>query len=89
MENTQQKINVALSVLSYLSNTINIVNTEIRMQPSQGDHAVKFQIERCLQHDEFAHRLIDIANDFGDFMDDAMTEEDLEFINPMMDFLNK
>ena len=89
MENTQQKINTALSLLQYISNTLNIVNTEMRMQPSQGNMAVQFQIERCLQHDEFASRLIEIANDFGDLMEDSFDEDELDFINPMFEFINK
>jgi len=91
MENTQQKINMALMVINHLTNTLNIVNTEMRLQPSQGDYAIKFQKEREGKHTQFAKMIIDLANDMGDYMNDydAMSEEELYVINPIFDLINK
>lgn len=88
---TQQKIITALSAIQYMSNMLNVVNIEMRLVPSQGIDALAFQQQREQVLDSFGDKIIDIANEMGDYLNnlDAMGEEELSFINPMFDFINE
>lgn len=88
---TQQKIIMALSAIQYMTNALNVVNTEMRLAPSQGVHAETFQQAREKLQDEFGDKLIEIANEMGDHFNglDIFGEEELSFINPIFDFINE
>lgn len=91
MENTQQKINMALMAINYLSNTLNIVNTEMMIQPSQEVFGLSSQEAMGFEYNSFSKILIDLANDMRDYMNyiDIITHEDLYVIKPMFDLVNK
>jgi polysaccharide pyruvyl transferase WcaK-like protein len=76
MENIQQRINMALSAINYLTNTLDQVN---------------IQALRVKQHQEFADKIAELANEIGDYFHDmdALGEEDLTFINPIFSFINQ
>lgn len=88
---TQQKIIMALSAIQYMTNMLNVVNTEMRLAPSKGVDAEKFQQEREQLLDDFGNKIIEVANEMGEHFNglDIMGEEELSVINPMFDFINE
>ena len=89
---TQQQVNMALMAINYLSNTLNVVNTEMHFVNDKiGEMANVFQKERESQHQQFADRIIELANDMGDYFNDldCLQEEELDVINPMFEFINE
>lgn len=91
MENTQQKINTSLSIIQHLTSNLNIVNIEMRQIPSTATDALEYQMARLKTLDSFAEKLIELANEVGDYANnwDMCSEEELEFINPMFEFINQ
>lgn len=88
--NTQQKINMALSAINYLTNNLNVVNTEMAFIPSSATGAQIYQDLRVAKHVEIESKLNELANELGDYFNeiDALSEEDLLFINPIFEFIN-
>ena len=88
---TQQKVNAALGAINFFTNTLNIINTEMILSPGSGPLASQFQQEREQNHKDFADRIIELANDMGDYFDglDSYDEKELNFINPIMDYINE
>lgn len=88
---TQQQVNMALMAINYLSNNLNVVNTEMGLIPSIGMIADAMQKDRVKQHKDFADRIIELANDMGDYFNDldVMEEDDLAVINPLFEFINE
>lgn len=88
---TQQKVNAALGAINFFTNSLNIINTEMILVPSNGALAKEFQQEREKAHREFADRIIELANDMGDYFDglDCFEDNQLDFINPIMDYINE
>ena len=91
MENTQQKINMALAAINYLTNTLDQVNIQMALIPSQGLMAKHLQEERVKHHKEFAYKLVELANEIGDILNesDATGEEEQAFLNPIFSFINQ
>lgn len=91
MNNTQQKINMAIAAINYLTNTLDQVNIQMALIPSTVFHAQAFQDARVKQHKEIGDKIVELANEIGDCLNDldALGEEELEFINPIFDFFNK
>jgi hypothetical protein len=91
MENIQQRINMALSAINYLTNTLDQVNIQMALLPSTATGAQIYQALRVKQHQEFADKIAELANEIGDYFHDmdALGEEDLTFINPIFSFINQ
>ena len=82
---------MALAAVNYLTNTLDQVNTQMALIPSSGHLAKEFQEERVSIHQDFATKLVDLANEIGEYMNnlDALGEEELSFVNPIFDFINE
>lgn len=91
MENIQQKINMALAAINYLTNTLDQVNIQMALIPSTAKGAKVFQDERVKQHQDISEKIIELANEVGDILNEygALGEEDLAFINPIFSFINQ
>ena len=82
---------MALAAIQYLTNTLNVVNIEMRQIPSTATDAVEYQMQRLRTLDEFAGKLVDLTNEIGDYANewDMLGEEELGFINPIFNFINQ
>ena len=82
---------MALAAINYLTNTLDQVNIQMALIPSQGLLAKHCQEQRVGQHQDFKLKLVALANEIGDYFNemDTLSEEELEFINPIFSLLNQ
>lgn len=87
---TQEKINVALGLLTQMTNDLAMLNLSMELIPNKGPMGEQFQQDRVSTHKNFSDRIIEITNDLGDYFNDldATDEDYLDRINPQFEYLN-